>query len=234
MAKTRRKNSLCPNCGRGLLAAENYCPDCGQENTNINVSLKTVLRDFFDDLFSLDSRFFKTLRPFLFKPGFLTIEYNSGKRILYFPPLRLYLICSFLYFVIPAPDPFSSTPLFEKGRKDTINSLQKADSGETKKNFTLDFNPGKRKKYIIINGDTLKGKYSDEKKDSIVNYFMDSVFNLDTNTVIGRITKRSTKKAIDLVDDGGMKYIQKVKENTQPMVFFLLPLFALLLRIAYI
>ena len=54
-----------------------------QENTNYNKILKTII-------------------PLLFKPGFLTLEYNKGRRVKYLPPLRMYLVLSVLIFLIPA------------------------------------------------------------------------------------------------------------------------------------
>ena len=43
--------------------------------------------------------------PLIIKPGFLTNEYWSGKRITYLPPFRLYLLTSILYFLIPSIEP---------------------------------------------------------------------------------------------------------------------------------
>ena len=100
MAKTLRKIESCSNCGKEL-KEDNYCPECGQQNTTKNVEISMLLRDFVDDFFTLDSRLFKTIVPLLFKPGFLTVEYNSGKRIKYLPPLRMYLVLSILFFIIP-------------------------------------------------------------------------------------------------------------------------------------
>ena len=63
-----------------------------------------LVKDFFDNIFSLDSRLFQTLKFLIIRPGFLTNEYWSGKRITYLPPFRLYLLTSILFFFIPHPD----------------------------------------------------------------------------------------------------------------------------------
>jgi hypothetical protein len=52
------------------------------------------------DFLSYDSRFVKTIYPFLFRPGFLTVEFVAGRRIRYMHPLRLYLFVSLLYFSV--------------------------------------------------------------------------------------------------------------------------------------
>ncbi len=98
--KIRRKSNHCLNCDAMLDSVYNYCPMCGQENNDNNVSLATLLQDFFSNYFSFDSRFAKSIKPFLFKPGFLTNMFMEGKRMSYAHPLRLYLIISLFYFFV--------------------------------------------------------------------------------------------------------------------------------------
>jgi hypothetical protein len=78
----------------------NFCPQCGQENLDANVPITFLVRDLWDDLVKIDSRFFRTLIPLLFRPGFLTQEYSAGRRMRFVPPLKIYLICSFALFLI--------------------------------------------------------------------------------------------------------------------------------------
>jgi hypothetical protein len=106
MAKKLRKTEFCSNCER-TLSDDNYCPECGQQNTTNNVDMGMLVKDFVDDFFTLDSRLFKTIIPLLFKPGFLTLQYNQGRRVKYLPPLRMYLVLSVLVFLIPSNDDLS-------------------------------------------------------------------------------------------------------------------------------
>jgi len=46
-----------------------------------------------------------SLRLLLFRPGALTTEYLSGRRVRFLPPLRLYLICSVAYFLVSSLTP---------------------------------------------------------------------------------------------------------------------------------
>lgn len=96
--KIRRKTNECPNCHALLDKVYNFCPLCGQENTDNNVSFNMSIADFFNTFFALDSKFAKSFVPFLFKPGALTNLYVSGKRMTYAHPLRLYLIISLFFF----------------------------------------------------------------------------------------------------------------------------------------
>ena len=96
--KIRRKSNQCYNCGASLDSVYNYCPKCGQENNDNNVSLKSLLGDFFNTYLAIDSRFGRTLKPFFIRPGLLTLKYTEGKRVTFAHPLRLYLIISIFYF----------------------------------------------------------------------------------------------------------------------------------------
>jgi len=78
----------------------NYCPECGQINTTKQVPLKLFFHDILGDYFTFDSRFFRSFIPLLRKPGHLTNEYNSGRRVSYILPLRLYLFVTILFFFI--------------------------------------------------------------------------------------------------------------------------------------
>ena len=72
------EDELCKNCNSKLTGI--YCSKCGQKNTEL-LSVRAIMKEFTDSVFSFDSRFFITLKYLITKPGFLTIEYWSGKKI---------------------------------------------------------------------------------------------------------------------------------------------------------
>jgi hypothetical protein len=78
----------------------NFCPRCSQHNSDKLASFWRLVVEVVSDFFSYDSRFVKTIFPFLFKPGFLTNEYVAGRRVRYMHPLRLYVFVSLLYFSV--------------------------------------------------------------------------------------------------------------------------------------
>lgn len=98
--KIRRKVKNCLNCNALLDGVYNFCPMCGQENNDNNVSTKTLIDDFFSNYFAFDSKLIRTVIPFFIKPGFITNRYLEGKRVSYAHPLRMYLIISLFYFFI--------------------------------------------------------------------------------------------------------------------------------------
>ncbi len=98
--KIRRKTVRCLNCGHTLSEVYNFCPHCGQENNDNNVSFGTFIGDFFSNYFSFDTRIGRSIQPFFLRPGYLTNQFNEGKRTRYVHPLRLYLIVSLIFFFL--------------------------------------------------------------------------------------------------------------------------------------
>lgn len=82
----------CLNCGTRLEGP--FCHYCGQPDRNFMRFFPVLLREFMEDFLELDSRFVRTLKPLLFRPGKLTRDYLDGRRFRYTPPMRLYLFTS--------------------------------------------------------------------------------------------------------------------------------------------
>ena len=89
--------NVCKNCSYKL--SGQFCSNCGQ-NKEQYVSFDDIKNDFLDEAFDYDARIFKTLKYLFIKPGFLTIEYWSGKRVKYLQPIRLYILSSVFYYFI--------------------------------------------------------------------------------------------------------------------------------------
>lgn len=83
--------SNCLNCGRLLEADHRFCPQCGQKNKSSFVSVREFLGDFFDQLFNLDNRIFRTLAALLV-PGKLTEAWFAGRRRPFYHPLRIFIV----------------------------------------------------------------------------------------------------------------------------------------------
>jgi hypothetical protein len=90
----------CLNCGTGLKGP--FCYYCGQPDRNFFRFFPALLREFMSDFLELDSRFARTMKPLLFKPGRLTRDYLEGRRFRYTPPMRLYLFSSIAFFLLAA------------------------------------------------------------------------------------------------------------------------------------
>src|SRR5690606_20224990 len=90
----------CPNCMRTAAPGAKYCAGCGQRLDQHLLSLRTMIAEMLDDQLALNGRLPRTLVALLFRPGFLTREYTAGRIARYIRPLRLYLTCSLLFFVV--------------------------------------------------------------------------------------------------------------------------------------
>lgn len=86
----------CANCG--CPRVERFCPACGQERGSPVQPLREVVEDAAGEFLKWDSKLLITLKPLLFRPGFLTLEYLRGRRVPYISPMRLYLWVSACYF----------------------------------------------------------------------------------------------------------------------------------------
>lgn len=97
-AKPEQSESLCANCGAELRGP--YCHACGQPTRSFIRALPGLIREIAGETLYYDSRMWRTLKTLLLHPGELSREYVFGKRARYTPPVRLYLVCSILAFLL--------------------------------------------------------------------------------------------------------------------------------------
>ncbi len=105
----------CPNCGTPVTPSQNFCPECGQENRELNLPVKHLLGEAVENVFHFDTKTLRSLSALLFKPGYLTLEFVRGKRAGYVPPVRLYVFISFIFFLllqVPVTHEESGKPAF--------------------------------------------------------------------------------------------------------------------------
>ncbi|MGQ7868124.1 DUF3667 domain-containing protein [Sunxiuqinia sp. sy24] len=88
----------CSNCSHEFKGF--YCPNCGQSSSEFDRPVGFVFYDFLGNLLAFDSRFVRTFRDLVFKPGFLTVEFFKGRRARYAPPFRIYIFMSFILFLL--------------------------------------------------------------------------------------------------------------------------------------
>src|ERR1700744_2185987 len=98
MKKHYRHENDCLNCG--TILEGHYCHNCGQENLQIKEGFGHMMNHAISDYFHFDHQFFHTLKPLLFKPGFLTNEYMAGRRAQYLHPVKMYIFISLVYFLL--------------------------------------------------------------------------------------------------------------------------------------
>ncbi|AOR27500.1 conserved hypothetical protein (DUF3667) [Formosa sp. Hel1_33_131] len=96
---SKSKNlDLCQNCDTRFNG--NYCPNCGQQLKEFQRPFKFLIVDLAGNIFSFDTRLWRSLKDLITLPGTYALEYINGHRMRYVPPLRLYVFISFLFFLL--------------------------------------------------------------------------------------------------------------------------------------
>ncbi|MCK5781431.1 MAG: DUF3667 domain-containing protein [Flavobacteriales bacterium] len=90
----------CLNCGHDLHDDDNFCPRCGQLNDKRRLSFSDILKETLGDFLAYDSRLQNSIKPLLTNPGQLSIDYIKGERASHIHPIRLYLVVSFIFFLL--------------------------------------------------------------------------------------------------------------------------------------
>jgi len=88
----------CLSCDAEIVGP--YCAACGQKNDDMRRSTFILFRDFIEDTFAFDSRMWSTLGLMASSPGLVPTSYSHGRRSRYTPPVRLFLVVSFLFFLV--------------------------------------------------------------------------------------------------------------------------------------
>lgn len=94
----RRKEDNCLNCGATVY--DRYCHVCGQENIVPHETFWHMVQHFFYDITHFDSKFLDTVKHLVREPGFLSKEYNAGRRTAYLHPVKMYVFTSAVFFLI--------------------------------------------------------------------------------------------------------------------------------------
>ncbi|GAB2536837.1 DUF3667 domain-containing protein [Rhodanobacter koreensis] len=88
----------CANCGASMQGE--FCHECGQSIHSVLKPMHGMIEETVETVLHIDGRIVHTLPPLLTKPGFLTQEYFSGRRVRYIAPFRLmFVLCLLSFFV---------------------------------------------------------------------------------------------------------------------------------------
>lgn len=86
----------CANCSTPMQGE--FCHDCGQSIHTVLRPMHHMVEDTLDMVLHVDGRVIHTIPPLFLKPGFLTLEYFSGRRQRYVAPFRLMFVLALLAF----------------------------------------------------------------------------------------------------------------------------------------
>jgi len=251
MKKHYRHETDCLNCGAVLQGK--FCHVCGQENLEVKESFGHMLNHAVSDYFHFDHQFFHTLKPLLLQPGKLTKEYLAGRRVQYLHPVKMYIFISLVYFLLIFKTNHQVVSVNNQGKHLSKQEVADKIKKELQKNPHL---TDAQKKAIEK---TATSYVSGSVKATSKNF---SPIVLDEDDSDKASVKDSTfalyiadqnKLPANKRDDFGSRFLKKVrftytekygknamemfgedvKHNTPKLMFVLVPLFALILMIAF-
>ena len=235
MSEFAEQEEYCLNCKTTLQG--DYCHRCGQKKLNEhNDSFLHMMIHFIGDFVHFDSQIFRTAIPLLVKPGFLVNEYLKGKRARYLPPVRMYVFLSFLFFFLT----FSLTNVTKNVKEDVtddsvlkfnvkddstkeIKNLPFSELSDTLKKMDNNFITFGNEKYASARQyDSLQGLLKNNQKD----FWLIHQFKLKVLIIKGKILSNDRNEFIN-------EMIDNFLHNFPKILFFLLPVFAFLLKLLY-
>jgi hypothetical protein len=218
MARKRIKKASCPNCEFKFTETDNYCPNCGQENHTHKVPLKHYVFELLEATLHFDTKIFVTLRDLLFKPGEITNNYNQNKRARYVPPLRVYIFISFIFFVLLS--------VSGKHENKEMNVSDEDDSVKFELNENWDTEEDTSGNYLL---EEIR-KTNGEEEHLFEEYF--KAQKIEISWYNRNIYKNIAKREAGLFSKE--EFQKKLTKNLSWLMFFLMPVFALYLRLLYL
>ena len=236
----KHPNEFCLNCGTKLVDA--YCHHCGQRDIPRRQTLGELFSNFISSFWSYEGKFFLTAKYIFTRPGFLAIEYSKGRRESYFHPARMYVFVSFLFFLLFVSLPDSDNEAVEVGLSEK-DKKELAEIGLDSNFKLLDSIPGgvldsiraKKKKAGNVSWNLTGSEYKSVKQyDSIQ-------ATLPEKERDGWISRLFEKRTIELNQKykGNMSqfaedFAKSFGDNFSKVLFYLMPFFALILKLLYI
>ena len=258
--KVKRHNEICLNCGTKLI--DTFCHHCGQKDIPKRQTLGELFSNFISSFWSYEGKFFLTTKYLITKPGFLAAEYNVGRRESYYHPARMYVFISFVFFLLyvslPDKDEINASTV-SKSKMDLTEEDLKEIGDDVKKgrlDSILRAIPGQDSMFNSISPgimDSIKKKAKQKKKWNGINWGLQkaeykSIQAYDSAQQLkpekdrdGWMKRRLMSRVIVLnqkYKDDGSRFVKDFgtafKDNFSKVLFYLLPIFALLLKLLYV
>lgn len=225
----------CLNCNT-LLNSErdNFCPNCGQVNNVKKETAIGLVRELVEEFLHLDSKVMQSLLPLIIKPGFLTVDYNSGHRAKYFHPVRLFLTITVIMFLLQGFSSHESASGGEKDHKRVLDSsyVYNTETNELTREAVVEDTTRKGRLLfgfgdVSISRDTLQHYLDNGVQDPEI--LMDT-FKIEKTFLNSLFFRQLLKSQIGGFDKLGDYYLHKL-----PWILFsLMPVFAFILYLFYI
>ncbi|MGB5434673.1 MAG: DUF3667 domain-containing protein [Maribacter sp.] len=247
--------NTCKNCEKEFDSTFQYCPYCGQEAAD-NLTLGVLFSNTISNYFSIDARFFRSFVPLMVKPGVLARRFVDGKRVAYLHPAQFYLFISVVFFFIfsfsvrKADNEISQA--FKKGfsKENILDSLQIAKDSvglEIARNALQDNAAITRMSDQDLK--TIDSLITAEQESPDVSFTfkrktLDSLIALEAPKTdklkamglkedAGALTRKFYEQLLKFYEQQGTGILKTLYDTIPIAMFFMLPLFAFLLKLFY-
>jgi hypothetical protein len=224
---TTFSSGACLNCGTPLTGK--FCSACGQKDLPARQDLGDLVVNFISSFFSFESKFFKTFKDLVLKPGKIVTEYNAGKRESYYHPARMYVFLSFIFFLTLSF--VVNTDEIEVGKNGDINEVNqnlkdsinaKVDSIKRVNGIKFQSAAEDLDVETVAQYDSLQKVLPENKRDNFVSRY----FNRKSLEVESKSKGKETELVRGMLED--------MYSNIPQLIFFLMPIFALFLKLLYV
>ncbi|MCP4438911.1 MAG: DUF3667 domain-containing protein [Aureispira sp.] len=223
------KGGQCSNCKGELYDTEKYCSECGQKVLK-KVSFWVLLQDVLGNIFTLESKVFRTLGNLVFLPGNLTKAFLAGRHQYYYTPGKLFLFLMAIHFILLG----SLIPSLEN---DSLKKIAYKEMGKEEFCKSVDSIPALKKYCDQIQFDSIPIQIGDdiEIKGNIAVRDLallpiDSLFEIHAvEGFWGRFAGRQMIKAVKSPNS----FYTYFFSHLSWAILFMIPLLGLLLKILY-
>ncbi len=247
-------NEFCLNCGTPLQGI--FCHQCGQKDIPQRQTLVELWTNFISSFWSYEGKFFRTTKYLITKPGFLALEYCAGKRESYYHPARMYVFISFVFFLVffSIPD---DNPEDQDQDEVEITQQDEKDITENSKKGVQPLALEKNDSLVTSPGDSIQKQSTNHAEESAPTMRTTTKFNFDEvaqyktveyydsiqmakpaserdNWFVRLVSKRVIIVRNKYGEDSkkmSEEFVSAFKDNFSKVLFYLLPFFALLLKL---
>ncbi|MFQ3213677.1 MAG: hypothetical protein ACJAT1_002456 [Marivirga sp.] len=226
----------CKNCEESFDDSFDYCPYCGQQTTN-DLTVGVLFSNTIKNYFSFDARFFKSFIPLMLKPGVLARRFVDGKRLKYLHPAQFYLLISIVFFFIFSFYVRQADNEVSKALKNGFNKKEFFDSATVKTAAesinTVD------SVITATAGQGIPNTTLSSQKDVLDSLIANGAPQSEQLTAMGKKDDTGvflTKVYIQLLklyEQKGNGILKTLYDTIPIAMFFLLPLFAFLLKLLF-
>lgn len=207
---------ICANCHAALAPAQKHCHDCGQPAHLHPPSAWEFVHEFVTHYVALEGRLWRTLGRLFLSPGSLTQAWMAGRRGQYVQPLRIYLTASILFFLA-----------LRFGGGEGPKDLQTIEAGPPVAEQSAEGAGAPDGGATDGPADTITSPLDIQfEADSAIGRFFAERFNVARERFKKRTASMSPRER-------GAYFVEHMVGKASFAMFFLLPVYALLLKLVY-